>query len=82
MPAIYDRAFATGLLQTDVEQIVPVVLARAGYDKRSAEGKLVVPRNELECATKPFRRRRLHRQPDRRRRDGNRDGSRRSVWSQ
>ncbi|KAL1677942.1 hypothetical protein EV122DRAFT_290785 [Schizophyllum commune] len=35
--AIYDRAFATGLLQTDVEQIVPVVLARAGYDKRSAE---------------------------------------------
>ncbi|KAL1745101.1 hypothetical protein HDZ31DRAFT_37139 [Schizophyllum fasciatum] len=35
--AIYDRAFASGLLQTDVEQIVPVVLARAGYDKRSAE---------------------------------------------
>ncbi|TRM63998.1 hypothetical protein BD626DRAFT_547754 [Schizophyllum amplum] len=35
--AVYDRAFSAGLLQTDVEQIIPVVLARAGYDKRSAE---------------------------------------------
>ncbi|KAF9013425.1 hypothetical protein BDQ17DRAFT_1386973 [Cyathus striatus] len=31
---IYSRAFATNLLQSDVEQIVPIVLARAGYEKR------------------------------------------------
>ena len=31
---VYTRAFSVNLLQSDVEQIVPVVLARAGYEKR------------------------------------------------
>ena len=31
---IYDKAFSTGLLQKSVEEIVPVVLARAGLIKR------------------------------------------------
>ncbi|KAJ7695961.1 hypothetical protein B0H17DRAFT_930002 [Mycena rosella] len=31
---IYDKALSTNLLQSDVEQIVPLLLARAGYDKR------------------------------------------------
>ncbi|THH19088.1 hypothetical protein EW146_g2006 [Bondarzewia mesenterica] len=30
----YDRALATGLFEEDPEQIVPLVLARAGYEKR------------------------------------------------
>ena len=28
---------STGLIQKDVEQIVPIVLARAGYEKRLIE---------------------------------------------
>ena len=40
---IFTKAFGTNLLQTDVEQIVPVILARAGYERRryeaGAEGK-------------------------------------------
>ncbi|KAJ7043889.1 hypothetical protein C8F04DRAFT_682003 [Mycena alexandri] len=35
---IYDKALSTNLLQSDVEQLVPVLLARAGYDKRRFEG--------------------------------------------
>jgi hypothetical protein len=34
---IYNQAFSTNLLQADVEQIVPVILARAGYEKRRME---------------------------------------------
>ncbi|KAK7048174.1 ATP-dependent DNA helicase PIF1 [Favolaschia claudopus] len=34
---IYDKALSTNLLQSDVEQLVPVLLARAGYDKRQFE---------------------------------------------
>jgi hypothetical protein len=41
---VFTQAFGTNLLQSDVEQIVPVVLARAGYEKRrleaGAEGKI------------------------------------------
>ena len=33
-PALYTRAFATKLFNEDPEEIVPVVLARAGYEKR------------------------------------------------
>lgn len=35
---IYDKALSTNLLQSDVEQIVPVLLARSGYDRRQFEG--------------------------------------------
>ncbi|KAK1236238.1 Splicing factor [Marasmius sp. AFHP31] len=31
---VYARAFSVNLLQSDVEQLIPVVLARAGYEKR------------------------------------------------
>ncbi|KAJ7432338.1 hypothetical protein FB451DRAFT_1480862 [Mycena latifolia] len=34
---IYDKALSANLLQSDVEQLVPVLLARAGYDKRRYE---------------------------------------------
>ena len=34
---VYARALATGLIQKDVEQIVAIVLARAGAEKRKAE---------------------------------------------
>ncbi|KAJ7075864.1 hypothetical protein B0H15DRAFT_916497 [Mycena belliarum] len=34
---IYEKALSTNLLQSDVEQLVPVLLARAGYDKRRYE---------------------------------------------
>lgn len=34
---VYAKALATGLVQRDVEQIVPLVLARAGYEKRQLE---------------------------------------------
>ncbi|KAJ7067860.1 hypothetical protein C8F01DRAFT_1078564 [Mycena amicta] len=34
---IYDKALNTNLLQSDVEQLVPVILARAGYEKRLFE---------------------------------------------
>ncbi|KAJ7645566.1 hypothetical protein DFH06DRAFT_1425383 [Mycena polygramma] len=34
---IYDKALSTNLLQSDVEQLVPLLLARAGYDKRRFE---------------------------------------------
>lgn len=34
---IYMKAFNTQLLQADVEQIVPVVTARAGFEKRQIE---------------------------------------------
>jgi squamous cell carcinoma antigen recognized by T-cells 3 len=36
-PDIFTQAFGTNLLQTDVEQIVPVILARAGYERRRFE---------------------------------------------
>ncbi|KAL5482584.1 PRP24 [Sanghuangporus weigelae] len=35
---IYNKAFSTGLLQKDIEDIVPVVLARAGLIKRTIMG--------------------------------------------
>ncbi|KAF5382630.1 hypothetical protein D9615_003010 [Tricholomella constricta] len=34
---IFNQAFTTKLLQSDVEQIVPVILARAGYERRRME---------------------------------------------
>jgi hypothetical protein len=34
---INDKALSTNLLQSDVEQLVPVLLARAGYDRRRFE---------------------------------------------
>ncbi|KAJ6619546.1 hypothetical protein B0H10DRAFT_2367855 [Mycena sp. CBHHK59/15] len=34
---IFDKALATNLIQADVEQIVPFILARAGYEKRRFE---------------------------------------------
>lgn len=34
---IFNQAFNTKLLQPDVEQIVPVILARAGYERRRVE---------------------------------------------
>lgn len=35
--AIYNQAFSTNLLQSDVEQIIPVTLARAGFERRRFE---------------------------------------------
>ncbi|KAI0056538.1 hypothetical protein BV25DRAFT_1893853 [Artomyces pyxidatus] len=37
--SVYDRAFATKLLQKDPEQIVPVVLSRAGYEHRRIQAQ-------------------------------------------
>ena len=34
---LYTRALSTNLIQTDVEQIVPLTLARAGFEKRLIE---------------------------------------------
>jgi len=34
---VYARALSTGLIQKDIEQIVPIVLARAGAERRKAE---------------------------------------------
>jgi len=34
---LYTRGLATGLIQKDVEQIVAIVLARAGAERRKAE---------------------------------------------
>jgi len=34
---VYTRALSTGLIQKDVEQIVAIVLARAGAERRKAE---------------------------------------------
>lgn len=34
---IYAKALSTGLIQKDIEQIVPIVLARAGAERRKAE---------------------------------------------
>ncbi|CAK5284383.1 unnamed protein product [Mycena citricolor] len=34
---VFDKALATNLLQSDVEQLVPLLLARAGYDRRQFE---------------------------------------------
>ncbi|KAJ7164661.1 hypothetical protein C8R43DRAFT_236103 [Mycena crocata] len=34
---IYDKALSTNLLQSDVEQLLPVLLARSGYDRRRFE---------------------------------------------
>lgn len=34
---VYTRALAIGLIQKDVEQIVAIVLARAGAERRKAE---------------------------------------------
>jgi hypothetical protein len=33
----YTRALSTGLIQKDVEQIIAIVLARAGAERRKAE---------------------------------------------
>jgi hypothetical protein len=33
----YAKALSMNLLQSDVEQIVPIVLARAGFEKRQIE---------------------------------------------
>lgn len=35
---IYTRAVAIGLVQKDVEELVPLVLARAGYELRKIQG--------------------------------------------
>lgn len=34
---VFNQAFSTNMLQSDVEQIVPVILARAGYERRRME---------------------------------------------
>jgi len=34
---VYTRGLSTGLIQKDVEQIVVIVLARAGAERRKAE---------------------------------------------
>lgn len=34
---VYTKALSTGLIQKDIEQIVPIVLARAGAERRKAE---------------------------------------------
>lgn len=34
---VYTRALSTGLIQKDVEQVVAIVLARAGAERRTAE---------------------------------------------
>jgi hypothetical protein len=34
---LFQKALSTNLIQKDVEQIVPLVLARAGYEKRLIE---------------------------------------------
>lgn len=34
---MYTKALSTGLIQKDVEQIVAIVLARAGAERRRAE---------------------------------------------
>lgn len=34
---VYARALSTGLIQKDAEQIVAIVLARAGAERRKAE---------------------------------------------
>ncbi|KAG6878496.1 hypothetical protein C0993_005425 [Termitomyces sp. T159_Od127] len=36
---IFNQAFGMGLIQSDVEQIVPVILAHAGYLRRRANGE-------------------------------------------
>ncbi|KAG7088241.1 hypothetical protein E1B28_012255 [Marasmius oreades] len=38
VPDIYAKALSLNLLQSDIEQVIPVVLARAGYEKRRIEG--------------------------------------------
>ncbi|KAG6850068.1 hypothetical protein H0H93_001618 [Arthromyces matolae] len=35
---VYNQAFSTGLVQSDVEQVVPIVLAYTGYLRRHEEG--------------------------------------------
>ncbi|KAL0576045.1 Splicing factor [Marasmius crinis-equi] len=37
IPDVYAKAFSVNLLQSDVEQVIPVVLARAGSEKRRIE---------------------------------------------
>lgn len=39
MVEIYNRAFETKLIQSDIDQLAPVVLARGGYERRRAEGE-------------------------------------------
>lgn len=34
---VFDQALGMNLLQSDVEQIIPVILARAGFEKRQIE---------------------------------------------
>lgn len=41
---VYARALATGLIQKDIEQIVAIVLAGAGAERRKAEAN---PEGEL-----------------------------------
>jgi hypothetical protein len=40
--AAYERALATKLVQSSAEQLVPLVLARAGYERRRIEAGDVV----------------------------------------
>jgi hypothetical protein len=37
IPEAFDRAMSMKVLQKDVEQVIPVVLARASYEKRLLE---------------------------------------------
>ena len=37
MIGVYTKALSTNLLQNDTEQIIPVILARAGFEKRWRE---------------------------------------------
>jgi hypothetical protein len=36
-PDVFEGAMAKNLIQKDVEQVVPIVLARAGYEMRSID---------------------------------------------
>ena len=37
LPAAYEKAQTIGPLKADIEQLVPAVLARAGFEKRQIE---------------------------------------------
>ena len=41
---MYTRGLSTGLIQKDIEQIVAIVLARAGAERRNAEAN---PKGDL-----------------------------------
>ena len=36
---VYAKAFSTSLVQKNVEQVIPIVLAKAGYEKRRMKGE-------------------------------------------